>query len=224
MENYPRKRSVVRAIPINFPVACRRFLRAVTFLAAFPFLFANAGQASPPQVEIKTNFGRMVLELYPDKAPKTVENFLSYVKDGYYSGTVFHRVIPGFMIQGGGLDQALRQKPARPAIMNEAANGLGNEAGTIAMARSPDPHSASAQFFINVADNAFLNYSSPTPQGYGYAVFGKVIRGMDVAKRIADAPTGPGGPFPAYVPEVNVVIEKIEVISADQRNAVEGSQ
>ena len=183
----------------------------------------SAAEAANPQVEIKTNLGSIVLELYPDKAPKTVENFLRYVKDGYYAGTVFHRVIPRFMIQGGGLDKELRQKPARPPIENEAANGLKNDVGTVAMARTSDPHSASSQFFINVADNAFLNYKAPTPQGYGYTVFGKVIKGMDVVNRIATAPTGPGGPFPADVPRVSVVIEDARIITAKSESGTDDS-
>lgn len=171
-----------------------------------------AGETANPRVEIKTNLGSMILELYPDKAPKTVENFLQYVKDDYYTGTVFHRVIPRFMIQGGGLDKEFRQKPTRPPIENEAANGLKNDVGTVSMARTSDPHSASSQFFINVADNSFLNHTAPTPQGYGYTVFGKVIKGMEVANRIAGAPTGPRGPFPADVPRVTVVIEDARLI------------
>jgi peptidyl-prolyl cis-trans isomerase A (cyclophilin A)/peptidyl-prolyl cis-trans isomerase B (cyclophilin B) len=170
------------------------------------------GETANPHVEIKTNLGSMILELYPDKAPKTVENFLRYVKDGYYAGTVFHRVIPRFMIQGGGLDKDFRQKPTRPPIENEAANGLRNDIGTVSMARTSDPHSASSQFFINVANNAFLNHTAPTPQGYGYTVFGKVIKGMEVANRIAAGPTGPGGPFPADVPRVTVIIEDARLI------------
>jgi peptidyl-prolyl cis-trans isomerase A (cyclophilin A)/peptidyl-prolyl cis-trans isomerase B (cyclophilin B) len=181
-------------------------------LLLFSATSSAAGEAANPRVEIKTNLGSMVLELYPDKAPKTVENFLRYVKDNYYTGTVFHRVIPRFMIQGGGLDKEFRQKPTRPPIENEAANGLRNEVGAVSMARTSDPHSASSQFFINVADNAFLNHTAPTPQGYGYTVFGKVIKGMDVANRIAGSPTGPGGPFPADVPRVTVVIEDARLI------------
>lgn len=185
------------------------------FSAASP-----AAEAANPRVEIKTNLGSMILELYPDKAPKTVENFLRYVRDGYYVGTVFHRVIPRFMIQGGGLDKELRQKPTRPPIENEAANGLKNEVGAVSMARTSDPHSATSQFFINVADNASLNHTAPTPQGYGYTVFGKVIKGMEVANRIAGAPTGPLGPFPANVPNVTVVIEDARLIpeSAQQES------
>ena len=174
----------------------------------FSLLFSITAFAAGPQVEIKTNLGNILLELYPDKAPKTVENFLQYVKEGHYKSTVFHRVIPGFMIQGGGLDKALRQKSTRPPIENEAANGLKNNIGTIAMARTSDPHSASAQFFINVADNAFLNYSAPTDRGYGYTVFGKVTGGMEIANKIAATPTGPGD-----VPREAIVIEEIRLIS-----------
>mgnify|MGYP006194092785 CR=1 FL=1 len=185
------------------------------FLAALSFLLFSAACAANPQVEIKTNLGSIFLELYPDKAPRTVQNFLSYVKDDFYTGTVFHRVIPGFMIQGGGFEETLKQKPTRPPIENEAANGLRNETGTISMARTSDPHSASAQFFINVADNASLNHTARTTQGYGYTVFGKVVKGMEVVKRIAQAPTGPAGPFPADVPKVTVVIEKIKLITEE---------
>lgn len=171
-------------------------------------LFSITVFAAGPQVEIKTNLGNILLELYPDRAPRTVENFLQYVKEGHYKSTVFHRVIPGFMIQGGGLNKALRQKPTRPSIENEAANGLKNTIGTIAMARTSDPHSASAQFFINVADNAFLNYSAPTDRGYGYTVFGKVTGGMEIVNKITAIPTGPGD-----VPRETIVIEEIRLIS-----------
>ncbi|HEV7929949.1 MAG TPA: peptidylprolyl isomerase [Nitrosospira sp.] len=180
---------------------------------AFALSFSITGYAANPQVEIKTNLGNMVVELYPDKAPKTVDNFLRYVKDGHYRNTIFHRVIPGFMIQGGGFDKALTQKPTRPPVENEAANGLRNDAGTIAMARTSDPHSATAQFFINVSNNAFLNHTSPTPQGYGYTVFGKVIHGMDVAEKIAATPTAARGPFPGDVPRSDIVIEETRLIA-----------
>ncbi|MEO7560469.1 MAG: peptidylprolyl isomerase [Nitrosospira sp.] len=192
-------------------------MHIIKLLTALSLLFGTitTAYAANPQVEIKTNLGNIVLELYPDKAPKTVENFLSYVKDRYYTGTVFHRVIPGFMIQGGGFDKTLKQKPARQPVENEAANGLRNEIGTVAMARTSDPHSASAQFFINVANNTFLNHTAPTSQGYGYTVFGKVIKGMEVVNRIADAPTGPAGPFPSDVPNVAVIIEEIKLIAAE---------
>ncbi|HMU64891.1 MAG: peptidylprolyl isomerase [Nitrosomonas sp.] len=169
--------------------------------------------AAQPIVRIDTNLGPISLALYSDQAPKTVENFLHYVREGLYAGTIFHRVIPNFMIQGGGFDQALVQKPTYQPIINEAANGLKNEIGTIAMARTSDPHSATAQFFINVANNTFLNYSSPTAQGYGYTVFGKVIEGMDVVNKIAALPTGPRGIFAKDVPKDTVVIKAIELLS-----------
>jgi cyclophilin family peptidyl-prolyl cis-trans isomerase len=182
---------------------------------ALTFCVNMASYAADPQVEIRTNLGNMTVELYPDKAPKTVDNFLRYVKDGHYRNTVFHRVIPGFMIQGGGFDKALMQKPTRQPVENEAANGLRNDTGTIAMARTSDPHSATAQFFINVANNTFLNYTSPTPRGYGYTVFGKVINGMDVAEKIAATPTGMRGPFPSDVPKSDIVIEDIKLVVAE---------
>ena len=193
-------------------------MHIIRLLTALSFLFsvaAHSANAANLQVEIKTNSGNIILELYPDKAPKTVENFLGYVKDGHYKGTVFHRVIPGFMIQGGGFDKTLKQKPTRQPIENEAANGLKNEIGTVAMARTSDPHSATAQFFINVADNTFLNYTAPTQRGYGYTVFGKVIQGMEVVNKIAATSTGPGGPFPSDVPKEAVIIEEIKLITAD---------
>ncbi len=181
----------------------------VTALLAIPALAAN------PQVELKTTAGVLIIELYPDKAPKTVENFLKYVNDGFYNGTIFHRVIPGFMIQGGGFSQDFQQKPTREPVKNEAANGLLNSSGTLAMARTPDPHSATAQFFINVADNAFLDYKAPSRSGYGYCVFGKVIKGMDVAQKIVAVPTGQAGPFPTDVPKTPIVIEDARVLPAN---------
>ncbi|WP_028216940.1 peptidylprolyl isomerase [Paraburkholderia oxyphila] len=162
-------------------------------------------------VELHTNHGVIKLELNAEKAPKTVANFLNYVKNGHYDGTVFHRVIDGFMIQGGGFDAAMKQKPTEAPIENEANNGLKNERGSIAMARTNDPHSASAQFFINVADNDFLNHSSPTPQGWGYAVFGKVVEGLDVVDKIKSVKTGSKG-FHQDVPVDDVVIEKAVVV------------
>ncbi|SCX85197.1 peptidyl-prolyl cis-trans isomerase A (cyclophilin A)/peptidyl-prolyl cis-trans isomerase B (cyclophilin B) [Nitrosospira sp. Nl5] len=194
-------------------------MHIVKLLAVLALLFSAPTHAANPQVEIKTNFGNIVMELYPEKAPKTVQNFLSYVKDDYYTGTIFHRVIQGFMIQGGGFDKTFKQKPTRQPIENEAANGLRNETGTVAMARTSDPHSASAQFFINVADNASLNHTARTTQGYGYTVFGKVIKGMDVVNRIAGAPTNPGGPFPSDVPNVAVVIQEVKLIPTESAPA-----
>ena len=164
-----------------------------------------------PQVKIETSMGTMVLELYPEKAPKTVENFLAYVEDGFYDGTIFHRVIPGFMIQGGGFTPNMSQKDTRAQIQNEANNGLKNDRGTIAMARTPNPHSATAQFFINVADNGFLNFQSETQQGWGYCVFGKIVEGMDVADAIVKVKTGRSG-MHQDVPVEAVVITKMTEI------------
>lgn len=169
--------------------------------------FPLCAWAGNPMVELKTNLGTITLELYPDKAPRTVENFLHYVRSGHYAGTIFHRVIDGFMIQGGGFDTRLREKPTGAPIPNEANNGLRNERYTIAMARTMDPHSATAQFFINVKDNAFLNHTAPTLRGWGYAVFGRVVRGEEVVDRIAKVPTGPAGMFASDVPRQPVVIE-----------------
>ncbi|HEY4296216.1 MAG TPA: peptidylprolyl isomerase [Paraburkholderia sp.] len=162
-------------------------------------------------VELHTNHGVIKLELDAEKAPKSVENFLNYVKAGHYDNTVFHRVIDGFMIQGGGFEPGMKQKPTADAIDNEANNGLKNVNGSIAMARTNDPHSATAQFFINVNDNDFLNHSSPTPQGWGYAVFGKVVDGMDVVEKIKKVKTGSKG-FHQDVPADDVVIEKAVIV------------
>lgn len=162
-------------------------------------------------IELTTNFGVIKLKLDAEKAPKTVENFLSYVKQGHYDGTIFHRVIPGFMIQGGGFTKDMNQKSTAATIDNEANNGLKNLRGTIAMARTNAPHSASAQFFINLADNDFLNYSSPTPQGWGYCVFGSVVEGLDIVDKIAQVKTGNNGHH-QDVPVESVVIEKARVI------------
>lgn len=162
-------------------------------------------------VELHTNHGVIKLELDEAKAPKTVENFLNYVKKGHYDGTIFHRVINGFMIQGGGFEPGLKQKPTDAPIANEANNGLKNDTYTIAMARTNDPHSATAQFFINVNDNEFLNHSSPTPQGWGYAVFGKVVEGQDIVDKIKAIKTGSKG-FHQDVPNDDVVIEKAVVV------------
>ncbi len=156
----------------------------------FALSLVQTGQAADTiEVVMKTTKGDMTFELYPDKAPKTVENFLSYVDDDFYAGTVFHRVIKGFMIQGGGLTPELNEKPTQPPIENEADNGLKNKKYTIAMARTMDPHSATSQFFINHADNAFLDHTSKTADGWGYCVFGKVIEGQDVVEAIADTKT-----------------------------------
>ncbi|UCH49040.1 MAG: peptidyl-prolyl cis-trans isomerase [Betaproteobacteria bacterium] len=175
-------------------------------LGLWAIAFCVTAQAANPQVELQTNKGIIVIELYPDKAPATVENFLRYVKAGYYNGTIFHRVIPGFMIQGGGYTQAYQKKQTNEPVRNEADNGLENNIGTVAMARTSDPHSATSQFFINVADNAFLNYRAPTTRGYGYTVFGKVVKGMSAVNGIANAPTTAAGPFRKDVPVDMVTI------------------
>jgi cyclophilin family peptidyl-prolyl cis-trans isomerase len=187
-------------------------MRIPLFLLA-AVMGCSTALAQNPQVELKTSQGNIVIELYADKAPKTVANFLQYVKDGYYGGTIFHRVIDGFMIQGGGFERDMREKTTRASIENEAGNGLKNDVGTLAMARTPNPHSASAQFFINLKNNDFLNYREPTPQGYGYAVFGKVTRGMEVVTKIAKVATGNVGQH-QNVPREPVIIESATVIPA----------
>jgi len=161
-------------------------------------------------VKLKTNFGEITIELNEEKAPETVANFLEYVNSGFYNGTIFHRVIDGFMIQGGGMEPVMNQKAGNDPIQNEAANGLSNDKYTIAMARTPNPHSASSQFFINVADNDFLNHSAPTAQGWGYCVFGKVVEGMDVVDKIKKVKTGSQAGH-QDVPVEDVIIETAEV-------------
>jgi peptidyl-prolyl cis-trans isomerase B (cyclophilin B) len=163
------------------------------------------------RVQFKTNHGDFVIELNTEKAPISSANFLEYVKSGHYNGTIFHRIIPNFMVQGGGMESGMRQKETRASIENEANNGLKNVRGSVAMARTSDPHSASSQFFINVVDNDFLNHSAPTPQGWGYAVFGMVTEGMDVVDTIRRVPTGSAG-FHQDVPKEDVVVlEAIEL-------------
>jgi len=181
-------------------------------LAAVP----GGALAADPQVDIKTSVGTIRLELYPEKAPKTVENFLQYVKDGHYNGTIFHRVIDGFMVQGGGFEASYKQKPTRDPVQNEAKNGLKNDIGTVAMARTSAPHSASAQFFINVNNNDFLN-AERAQDGWGYAVFAKVVSGMDVVTKIAKTPTGAAGPFRSDAPKQPVVIESVTVVAAAKK-------
>ncbi|MDR0716444.1 MAG: peptidyl-prolyl cis-trans isomerase [Azoarcus sp.] len=181
-------------------------------------LCALAAHAANPQVEIKTNAGDIVLELDAGQAPKSTANFIQYVKDGHYDNTVFHRVIDDFMIQGGGYDKALQQKTTRAPVENEAGNGLKNVRGTVAMARTNAPHSATSQFFINLKDNAFLDFRAPEPQGWGYAVFGKVIKGMDVVDKIAKRRTRPVGPF-GDVPIEAVVIESARIIDTAPADA-----
>ncbi|MDO5288431.1 MAG: peptidylprolyl isomerase [Pseudomonadota bacterium] len=220
--------------------------RALHRLAATTVAAAALGTALPalaadPRVKFVTSEGEFVIEVYPDKAPKTVENFLQYVKDKHYDGTVFHRVIGSFMVQGGGFDKAYQQKPTRPPIQHEGraalAKGLSNTVGTVAMARTGEPHSATAQFFINVVDNKRLDpvilpagdpvtfeFQGQThkdiprknvenhPLLFGYTVFGKVVSGMDTVEKIRHTPTGPGGPFPSDVPKKPVVIESAKIL------------
>lgn len=185
-------------------------LLIVSFFSLYSFSKEN------PVVLLKTTEGDIYIELYPDKAPKTVKQFLKYVKEGFYNGIIFHRVIPNFVIQAGGFDKNFRyRKPKYPPVPNEADNGLKNVRGSVAMARTSDPHSANAQFFINLRDNHFLDFKSKTPQGWGYAVFGKVIRGMDVVDKIASIPTKtvmtPYGVM-RDVPEKSVVIIEAKVL------------
>jgi cyclophilin family peptidyl-prolyl cis-trans isomerase len=192
--------------------------RHAVHTVAFVVLFAAAlgACAQSQRVEVKTSMGSFTLELYPDKAPKTVANFLQYARGGFYDGTIFHRVIDGFMIQGGGFEPGMRQKTALAPIPNEAGialkAGLRNEMGTIAMARTPNPHSATAQFFINVKNNDFLDFREESPQGYGYAVFGRVVEGMNTVMRIAKTPTGTSGPY-ENVPKTAVRIESVTIKS-----------
>ena len=176
---------------------------------------APGAMAADPQVDLKTSLGTIRIELYPAKAPKTVENFLQYVKDGQFDGTIFHRVIDNFMIQGGGFDKSMRQKPARAPIENEAKNGLKNDLGTLAMARTSAPHSASAQFFINVKNNDFLN-AAQAQDGWGYTVFGKVVSGLDVVMKISKVATGRTGPHENVTRDA-VLIETASVVAAEKK-------
>jgi cyclophilin family peptidyl-prolyl cis-trans isomerase len=210
----------------------------VAALSAIAFTTAHAQAVAPaadkPRVEMKTSLGTLVIELDPAAAPKSVANFLEYVKSGFYDGTVYHRVIKGFMAQGGGFDKTLKQKETRAPIVNEgeAAEkaGLKNDRGTISMARTGDPHSATAQFYINYKDNTMLDSSSaknnlppqckaePSPpqckqMGWGYTAFGRVVQGMDIVDKMADVPTGAGGMFPSDVPKTQIVIEKVTLIT-----------
>lgn len=173
-------------------------------------LLSTASARAVPTVEVQTSLGNITLELNAEKAPKSVANFMQYAKDGFYNGTVFHRVIPGFMIQGGGFDEGMKQKATRGEIQNEARNGLKNARGTIAMARRGDPHSATAQFFINHKDNDNLDY--PSFDGWGYAVFGKVTQGLDVVDKIAQVPTGNAG-MHQNVPKTPVIIKSVKILS-----------
>jgi cyclophilin family peptidyl-prolyl cis-trans isomerase len=188
----------------------KKFLATVSLFIAFSS--CNA-QAQNPQVEMRTSMGVIVLELQPDNAPETVKNFLQYVKEGFYNGTIFHRVIGDFMIQGGGFTADLQQKKTRDPIKHEGGNGLRNQVGTIAMARTADPNSATSQFFINVVDNQMLDFRGPGPQEIGYCVFGRVIKGLDVVNKIRSVETAPRGPHQT-VPVQTITIEKVTVVEA----------
>ncbi|MGE4498073.1 MAG: peptidylprolyl isomerase [Deferribacterales bacterium] len=197
-------------------------LRRLIFLLAAVLVFGCSTQKEAEKTEevgmkntkvlFSTSLGDFEVELFDKEAPETVKNFTAYVESGFYNGTVFHRVIPDFMAQGGGFTEDFEHKEGSAPIKNEASNGLKNERGTIAMARTNDPHSATSQFFINYVDNHFLDFASETPQGWGYAVFGKVTSGMDVVDKMAEIPTGSGGFFRTDVPQTPIVIKKAEII------------
>jgi peptidyl-prolyl cis-trans isomerase B (cyclophilin B) len=187
-----------------------RFL-APLFLAVLSFSAHAKGDNTLPQVKLETSHGDIIIELNEDKAPNTVANFLSYVNDGFYNGTIFHRVIPNFMVQGGGFDENFSQKSTKSPIKNEANNGLSNKRGTLAMARTGDPHSATCQFFINVVDNNFLDFQAESGPAWGYAVFGEVVEGMDIVDAIREVQTGSRGPH-QDVPVENVVIKSATVV------------
>ena len=191
----------------------RRFVQMLCWLfAIFSFSIQADGTSKMPQVKLETSLGDIVIELNEDKAPVTVANFLGYVNDGFYDGTIFHRVIKNFMIQGGGFTQEFQQKTTKAAIENEADNGLSNKRGAVAMARTNDPHSATAQFFINTVDNGFLDFQAKVPSGWGYAVFGEVIEGMDIVDDIREVDTTMRGPH-QDVPAEDIVIIKATVIN-----------
>lgn len=210
---------------MNTPTNLLRVLRYLTLTGLLP-LFCLAAHAAPPstsnqkqgvtmttnpRVKMTTSQGDIIISLDAVKAPKTVANFLAYVNDGFFDGTIFHRVIDGFMIQGGGFEPGLKQKPTKATVENEANNGLKNNKYTLAMARTQDPHSATAQFFINVANNDFLNHTAPTAQGWGYAVFGEVVEGKDVVDKMKGVATGNSG-MHQNVPTTDVLIIKAAVV------------
>ena len=190
-------------------------MKILSLLLLFAFaMVATANGADAPRVALETSKGTIVLELHPDKAPGTVENFLAYVESGFYDGTVFHRVIPDFMVQGGGFAPDMTKKPTRAPVENEADNGLANDRGTVAMARTSNPHSATAQFFVNLVDNDYLNHTSKDARGWGYTVFATVVEGMEVADAIAAVPTTRKGGM-QNVPVEPVLIVKATVATAE---------
>jgi cyclophilin family peptidyl-prolyl cis-trans isomerase len=202
----------MRDIARNVPARIASLMALLVIVAACSKSGTDAGGQAPasaatPAVVLKTSVGEIEIELYPDKAPESVKNFLAYIDEGFYDGTIFHRVIKDFMIQGGGYDGGRQKKPTRSPIKNEANNGLKNEVGTVAMARTSVPDSATSQFFINVENNGFLDYREATPEGWGYVVFGRVTRGMDVVEKIENAETEDGGGAFRNIPKSPVVIE-----------------
>lgn len=201
---------------MNKLVAC-----AATAILVASFMSYAAEGAANPRVKIETTKGTFMVELFPKAAPKTVANFLQYVRDGFYNGTIFHRVIKNFMVQGGGFTKDMSEKPTRPPVVNEADNGLKNNVGTLAMARTNDPNSATGQFFVNVKDNAFLNFRSKDEQGWGYCVFGRVVTGLSVVTAIENEPTANSGMF-QDVPVTPVVMTKVSLVedAADAKAGV----
>ncbi|MBS4095225.1 MAG: peptidylprolyl isomerase [Sulfuricella sp.] len=187
---------------------------ALLALLALLLVMTTQSYAANPLVKFTTSEGEMIFELYPEKAPRTVANFLHYVNNGFYQGTIFHRAVEQFVVQGGGLTPDFEYKTTLDPIPNESNNGLRNEPGTLAMARLYEPDTATSQFYINLSDNKYLNFHSPEPKYQGYCVFGKVVLGLDVAKKISRLPTGPGGPFEADVPAKPVLIQQAELIAA----------
>ena len=186
--------------------------RCSHMLLGLIFITASGTALAQPTVLMETSMGPIKIELNQEKAPESVKNFLAYVADGHYSGTVFHRVIKNFMAQGGGFNETYQRQPMKAPIANEATNGLANDRGTLAMARTSDPHSATAQFFINLVDNSFLNHSGKNPRGWGYAVFGKVVEGMDIVDTMGQVETGASGPFRSDVPKTPIVITNVTVL------------
>ena len=190
----------------------KSLIKSILAFFAIIGVIGNLQAADKPKVHFKTTMGDFTIELEPDKAPITVANFIEYVRAGHYDNLIFHRVIKSFMVQGGGFDKNYTKMSTRQPIENEADKGLSNERGTIAMARTGDPHSATNQFFINVKYNGFLNHQAKSQQGWGYTAFGRVIDGMNIVGRISRMETGPGGPFPSDVPVKQVIIEQVKII------------
>ncbi len=192
----------------------RKLFKTAVLAAGLALASASFAATTNPQVRVETNAGNFVIELYADRAPLTVASFLDHVRAGYYAGTIFHRVVPGFVVQGGGYTEKLEAKPVEKTVPNESGNGLSNLRGTVGMARTSAPHSATTQFYVNLADNLELD---PRPSRWGYAVFGKVVSGMDVVDEIGNRPTHAAGPFNGSVPVDLVVIKKIDILPASSQ-------